>query len=239
MCNISVDDCIEAVCYNNGTCVDQHLTYNCVCNVSWQGKSCEYSAFICTEKYCNDTHVCVGLMFKTDTLCISEDIYVVKLNFAKPNDTDIGTFQDQLIDFIIKYGRLTRLFQSGTNRRKRELNTEDPQIFVVSAEETGDKFVFDMVVMDDEETPKTKEEVLRALSITCQEISKLSILLFFTRVSKGLPFFNDYSKILQSICSVFGNDASIKRMLYSQPIEENRQSQELTFTLEVYITFKG
>lgn len=117
-------------------------------------------------------------MFKTEMLCIAEDIYVVKLNFTKPNDTDLVTFQDQLTDFIMKYGRLPRLFLSGKNRRKREIDQEDPQIFVVSAEETGDKFMFELVAMDNEETPMTKEEVLKVLSITCKEISKLSILFY-------------------------------------------------------------
>ena len=46
-CEHDIDDCIDAVCMNGGTCIDLINTYTCKCPEEFEGDSCEVDIDVC------------------------------------------------------------------------------------------------------------------------------------------------------------------------------------------------
>ncbi|KAL4238399.1 hypothetical protein ACF0H5_003108 [Mactra antiquata] len=171
-CNASVDDCIDKTCYNNGKCIDKHLTFRCQCDDIWKGLRCEYHRSVCSEPKCSGALTCVGRVLSNETLCVGDD-HLVMLSYNRQESGDVSEFQARLVDFIINHGRLTRT-GSSTKRKKRQTESvtynEDIEIYVSEANEADDRYIYSMVVMNGD-GPLTREVVLNELSLTCKRIN--------------------------------------------------------------------
>jgi len=45
-CSVNVDDCVNHMCQNGGTCVDGVSGYSCLCPSDYSGKFCEVSPMV-------------------------------------------------------------------------------------------------------------------------------------------------------------------------------------------------
>jgi len=152
--------------------VDSDQTFLCTCLSQWKGLRCEYAATICTQKMCNESHVCVGLALADSSVCLNQDEFVVHLIYNRLSGVNIQTFQARLVNFIVKNGRLPSL-PSSNARKKREAPPLEVQVFVVDAADANNKYTFDIVVLKNSDEVFPKEAVLKILTITCRDISML------------------------------------------------------------------
>ncbi|KAH3712060.1 hypothetical protein DPMN_071737 [Dreissena polymorpha] len=161
-----------ATCYNGGTCQDRLETYVCECPTDWEGVHCHLVAGICKNRNCNTTHVCVAAAFERSQICVDEEKHLIQLSYDNTAGVPIETFQARLLDFILHHGRLPVLSNPNQRTRRQEQTIGEVQVFVVSAVEQGDRFVFEIVVLKNPSDVFTKDAVLTILAVTCRDISK-------------------------------------------------------------------
>ncbi|WAR18645.1 FAT4-like protein [Mya arenaria] len=167
-CAENIDDCQMAICYNGGTCRDRQLTYICDCTSDWKGLRCEYHEHICLDKNCNNTHGCISLALTETSLCAETNIYLVALEYVRPEDLDIEEFQARLVEFVINYGRIAKHGYTGIRRRREVI--EEIEVYVAESSESLDVFTFELYVIRSKHEVLTKDAVLTILAFTCLDI---------------------------------------------------------------------
>ncbi|XP_052767838.1 protocadherin Fat 4-like [Mya arenaria] len=168
-CAENIDDCQMAICYNGGTCRDRQLTYICDCTSDWKGLRCEYHEHICLDKNCNNTHGCISLALTETSLCAETNIYLVALEYVRPEDLDIEEFQARLVEFVINYGRIAKHGYTGIRRRREVI--EEIEVYVAESSESLDVFTFELYVIRSKHEVLTKDAVLTILAFTCLDIN--------------------------------------------------------------------
>jgi len=70
-CDVDIDDCENAPCRNNGTCLDKVLGYQCTCSVGYKGLQCTEDIEECVEgaHKCEHSSTCSNTMGSYTCLC--------------------------------------------------------------------------------------------------------------------------------------------------------------------------
>ena len=58
-CEVDVDECAAAVCFNGGACVDGLGRYTCLCAAGFSGSACHFDIDECVPRPCRNGGICI------------------------------------------------------------------------------------------------------------------------------------------------------------------------------------
>ncbi|XP_062574138.1 protocadherin Fat 4-like [Saccostrea cucullata] len=174
LCERSEDDCVDAVCLGNGTCVDRYRGYTCVCAEGRTGVFCQYQPSLCQDQQaCGRNDVCIPLGDSKKVICANESC-VVDITMATETGMDMAELEARFTEAVLQLMKQTGSLRSG-NRRKRQTSS-DPYIYIISITPTqgGQTWDVKFVLFEGDGDVNTREVVYEVLNQACSSNGKLT-----------------------------------------------------------------
>ena len=164
-CDVSVDDCADAICYEQSQCIDKHLTYICQCPDGYEGLRCEFQTGSCEADPCLPSEICVPKFADTGYFCAYDTDQVTLPHPDVSNDTIA-----QFLDFFYNVIELFMDAPKTKNQPRRKRDIEDSKVYMYILSTDDDTITFVLATKDG--FFYTQEEVLDYFLKGCQRIGE-------------------------------------------------------------------
>ena len=172
LCESNVDDCVEVVCYDNGTCVDGHMDYVCECPPERTGSHCEYQPSLCQDDQAcpNKRDVCIPLVDVGGAVCANESC-VVDLVIREGTGVEEREVVDKTTQAVVQTVRQTGGLDRGRRQADRNKRQADPDLGVyvisITPRNDGQSWQVQLVVYEKDGTVLTQDFIYDRLNQVC------------------------------------------------------------------------